>query len=267
MQLDKYRGVILLVLKRNEGRSASEITDELFKSLEIAQALAGEIDVTPDVSIETQRIPSTLNSAEASKYKAELRATSGIIGSGLQPGPVLVYAAPPVSDADGDEASDDDVDYWESKPGKGDGCNRLQTKLQQVLPKSITLQLSGFERPLELVLGIGSPGVRFVHVNYTIPGDNLGPRYTLMTSQKTFDREAILKDITEQAGAIYSAEKRVIQPKATPAAPPPSPQDLQAMLDRDRRAQQPNDGLSGDEAQRAAQDAAQWSQSRSPRWQ
>ena len=39
MQLNKYKGVIRLVLERNAGRSASEITDELFKSLEIAQAL------------------------------------------------------------------------------------------------------------------------------------------------------------------------------------------------------------------------------------
>ena len=285
MQLNKYKGVIRLVLERNAGRSASEITDELFKSLEIAQALVGEIDVMPNVSIETPARPMSINTGlstdrgytgfgddydpEIVKNFRELtrEESNALLGIKERSGPVLVSAAPPVAvDGEYEVSEDDDVDYWESKPGKGDGCQRLQTKLQQLLPASIELQLPGFSQPLKLVLGIGSPGIKFVHVNYTIPGDSLGPRYTIMTSQKNIDPDVIVKDIMNQAAAFYSPEKRVIVPRTTPAPALPTSQELEAMLARDRKAQQQNDGLSGDEARDAVKDAEIWRSNRSVGW-
>ena len=247
-----------MVLEKNAGKSASEITDELFKSLEIAQALAGEVDVFPSVSIETPQPDVVISKPVFDPMVTEYPSKRG---------PVLVSAAPPVAvDSEREVSEDDDVDYWESKPGKGDGCQRLQTKLQQLLPASIELQLPGFSQPLKLVLGIGSPGIKFVHVNYTIPGDSLGPRYTIMTSQKNIDPDVIVKDIMNQAAAFYSPEKRVIVPRTTPAPALPTSQELEAMLARDRKAQQQNDGLSGDEARDAVKDAEIWRSNRSVGW-
>lgn len=279
MDFSRYRGVIKMVLAKHAGKAPEEITDELLKSIEIAQALAEAIEI-PDREIR-QVLNKTQGPNTAAKpfddylgAKERERKPPGKASSpiGSEPGQgkiILISSAPPVAGIDENDVSgEDDIDRWESKPGRGDGCARLQSKLQSVLPRSLTVQLPGFDQPLTLVCGIGSPGIRFVHVSYTIPGDTLGPRYTVMVSQKPedIDPDAIVDDILKQAAAFYSKEKRTIQPAPLAPIPPPSNQDLQRMLERDRKAQMPNDGLSGDEAKKASEDAAEWGRTRPQQW-
>lgn len=255
MQIEKYKGVIRRVLVKYAGQSPELITEKLIESIEIAQEIAGDVEIMstpqrinfPSVLIETSR--------------SDIQAATGTPARG----PVLISSAPPVAGA-GDSADDDDVDHWESQPGKGDGARRLEQHLNSVLPLSITLGIHGIEDPLTLVRGVGSPGMKFVHVSYTLPGDTVGPRCTIMTSQKTVNPDAIIEDIKTQAGASYSKEKRTITPRALPPQSPPTSSELQQMLDRDRRSQSHNDGLSGDEAALAREDADSWTQNRSPRW-
>ena len=257
MDLEKYKPVITLVLNRHAGESPEVITEKLLESLEIAAALSGDTTKSiPKVSIETPRqvrLPAPHAAAKPNRA-------------------VILSVAPPVAGAEessGDNPADD-VDYWESRPGKGDGCRNLEAKLKSLLPQTITLKLPAIEQPLMLVCGIGSPGIRFVRVNYTIAGDSLGPSYLIQTSQKDIDVEAILKDISEQAAAFYSAEKRTIESRPGPPVQPPSGREMQEAMERDMRSRDPrdkSDGLSGDDARLAAEDAKQWGQGRGPRWQ
>lgn len=252
MQLDKYKGVIKRVYERSAGQSFESFYAKLSESLEIAAEVMGD----PSVSIET--LPAATSTPVT--YIDKMRAPVADPFKGA----LLISSAPPVAGADetGD-AVEDDIDYYESKPGKGDGANRLQQKLQSLMPRSITVKLPGFDDPLTLNCGIGSPGLRFVHVNYTLIGSQeLGPRVTVMTSQKDLDPDAILRDIVSQATAMYSKEKRVIVPHATAPQAPPSNQDLQNMLVRDR-ANQPS--ISSEDVE----DARNWASNRSsnPRWQ
>jgi len=258
MDLTRYQGVIKMVLAETQGRSPDEIYLELQRSMKIAAMIAGE------TTAPAQNIADYYYQANAARSQAPAPVLPMPVN---KPGPVLVSAAPPVADA-GESEESGDVDYWESKPGKGDGCTRLETAIKKALPSSIKVQLPGFPEPLELVLGVGGPGIKFVNVSYTIPGDSMGPRFVLMTSQKDFDKDAIVSDIIQQAGACYSKEKRVIVPKAPPPSPMPTSQDMQRMLNQDRQRLQgdPNDGLSGDEAMRARDDAKQWSNSRPAQW-
>ncbi len=250
-----------MVIAGMPGESPEAVTGELIKSLHIAQLIAGEIK----------------DGAPAKESAPVLFAPPKVVRSAEdgQPASLTIFAkvdhlrdennaAPPVAGASAapENETDPDADYWESRPGAGDGCQRLTSHLRQYLPPSLSLPLPGFDQPLELVLGIGSPGLRFVHVSYSLPGDPLGTRVTLMTSQKTADPAAIVADITAQAAAIYSKEKRVLQPAPIPRLQPPSTQDLQNMLNRDRQQQ------SQAPDQDAARIASQWAQDRhrSPRW-
>lgn len=244
MDLDKYKGVIRRVYDKYSGQPFEAFFTGLVTSMEIAQDLMGETGAVSPVSLVTQSV--------------------SIKTSPRMPISLSVNAPPPVADSADDDAPDDDADYYESRPGKGDGANKLQAKLQQILPLSITVDVPGILEPLTLVRGVGSPGNRFVHVSYTLPGDQQGPRCTIMTSQRDIDPVAIIRDMEVQAKATYSKEKRVIHPHAAPPPPPPTAQDLQAMLDRDRRAQ-PNTPLTHEDHELAKE----WEQSRSasPRWQ
>lgn len=260
MDLEKYRPVIKLVLARHAGETPEQISDKLIESLEIAAALSGEI--APPQAPETRIQKVSIETSPQSQPKPQP----------AQKGAVILSVAPPVAGTgeSGEDAPDADVDYWESRPGKGDGCTRLEQKLKSILPVSITLKVPGVDKPIELVRGIGSPGLRFVHVSYTIAGDTLGPRYTVMTSQKDIDAQAILDDIASQAAVSYSAEKRTIEARPGPPVQPPSGREMQEALERDMRSRDPrdrSDGLSGDEARLAAEDAKHWGGQRGVRWQ
>lgn len=265
MQLEKYKGVIRRVYEKHSGLPFEEFFAKMTDSIEIAAEIMGENSLSNTVSIETYA-HSNLTGMEKLKYEGELRGMRAVSSQAPSADPfkgaILISSAPPVAGAieSGAEAEDDDVDYYESKPGKGDGANRLQQKLQSIMPRSITVQVPGIDTPLTLSCGIGSPGTKFAHVNYCIPGDTLGPRVTVMTSQKDLSPEEILKDIVAQAAAMYSKEKRVITPRSLPASPPPSNQELEQMLARDRSNQAPV-------SQEDHKLAGEWSQSRSPRWQ
>lgn len=261
MQLDKYKGVIKRVYAKaySDNLSFEEFYAKLIDSLEIAADLMGDIELaapaSKTVSIETvnktrQRVisdgfPDSLKTTPVDPFK----------------GAILLSSAPPVAGAcEDDDTPEDDIDYYESKPGKGDGANRLQQKLQSVMPQSIQIKLPGFDEPLTLVCGIGSPGTKFAHVNYSLQGSHeMGPRVTVMTSKKDIDPDAILKDIIEQAGAMYSKEKRVLQPHAAAPQAPPTNQELQNMLARDR-ANQP--AVSSEDTELAEE----WRQSRGVQW-
>jgi len=237
-----------MVLTKTAGKSPEEQTSEILKSLEIAQALAGELESL----ILSKPAPEKIS--EKSHVSIETPKSQAL----------LISTAPPVAGADLSDQPDDDMDYYESRPGKGDGANRLQVKLQAILPTSITVQLPGFDEALTLVRGISSPGLKFVHVTYSAQGSiEQGPRVVIMTSQKDIDVNNILKDITTQAGAMYSKEKRTLQPRAIPKIDPPSNQDLQEMLNRDRRGQGNNLPVSSEDVEISKE----WAQSRSPRWQ
>ena len=258
MELSTYTKVIKAVLIRNGVADPEAVVSEIVSGIEIAQAIMG--DVTP-VTTRPQKVASQTRGAaiKTLPLKVNSKPASGII----------LFAAPPVAGTEDLPEAEEDIDYWESKLGKGDGCNRLQAKLQSLLPQSITVKVPAVDEPLTLVCGIGSPGVRFVHVNYSVPGGEMGPRVTLMTSMKpeSIDVNKILEDIAEQACAIYSKEKRTIQPHAGPPPPQLTSQDLDRILARDRAAQQPNDGVSGKDAVDAAEAAAEWGRNRSVRWQ
>ena len=267
MQLDKYKGVIKRVYEKNPGASFEDLYSRLIDSLEIAADLLGDKSVlieTPDLSL--GRIHS--DSVQAAKLADNRRPVTSISGASISSAPadpfkgaILISSAPPVAGADqGDDAPEDDVDYYESKPGKGDGAERLQQKLLGIMPRTIEVKLPNFDEPMTLVCGIGSSGLKFCHVNYTLQGSHeMGPRVTIMTSQKEIDKESILKDIIAQAASMYSKERRVLQPKVTPPQPPPSSQDLQNMLNRDRQNQAPI-------SQEDAKLAKEWESSRSPQW-
>ena len=256
MQLDKYKGVIKRVYEKNAGAAFEDFYGKLVDSLEIAADLMGDISPVNPVSIET---PAPRRDA-AMKPNPTSLATNQSTPDPFK-GAILISSAPPVAGADtSDDAPEDDIDYYESKPGKGDGAERLRQKLSAMMPPSIQVQLPGFENPLTLVCGVGSPGLKFVHVNYTLQGSQeMGPRYTVMTSQKDLDKEAILKDIVAQAGAMYSKEVRVLQPRAAAPQAPPTSQDLQNMLARDRQNQSP---VSTEDADLAKE----WGQNRGVQW-
>ena len=258
MDINKYKGVIRMVLAESVGEKADALAEELVRSIKIAQALSGEITIAA-----TQRPANPLHAAGSSLQNVP----SGIAAvdpQALRPAPkaTLISFAPPVVGANEEEPEDSDIDYWETKPGKGDGGNRLQVYLQKILPRSIKVQLPNMDREIELVCGIGTTGLKFVHVNYSIPGGEMGPRYTVMTSQKaeSLDRDAILNDIMEQAAACYSATKRVVTPNAPPPSAPPSNHDLSMMMQRDRMAQPT---ITQEDQDIAKEFEAQ----RSPRWQ
>lgn len=256
MELEIYKNVIRRAYDKSAGEPFEIFYTRLVDSLEIAADLMGTSATTaPRIPVKSSIIVPATTAVD--KLPAPKRA-------------VILSAAPPVVGADDSGEDDDDVDHWESKPGKGDGCNKLETYLKNMLPVSIKLQLPGFAEPLELSRGVGGPGVKFVYITYSIPASQeMGPRYTVMTSMRaeSIDKDVILNDIADQATAMYSAEKRQIVPHATPSPGMPSAQELDRILQRDRAAQQPNDGVSGDDARRAAQDAQEWASSRSPRWQ
>lgn len=254
MNLEKYKPVIRMVLAKHAGADPSFVTEELLKSIEIAQSIAGELDVPVQ-----QKRPSPSSVLETGNGDGPNGVVLIETKTPSANRPIVVSAAPPVEGADNEPEDAGDADLWESKFGKGDGCERLSAYLRKILPASITLKLPGFDAPLTLMCGIGSPGIRFVHVSYSLPGDTLGPRVTLMTSQKNIDPQAIVDDITMQAGALYSKEKRVIQPRPSAPPPPPTSQDFEAMLDKERRGQS---SVSVEDAEIAKT----WSGMRSPRW-
>lgn len=260
MDLQRYKGVVKRVYDKSSGQPFEAFFDRLIESLEIAAEIAGDV---PDITRTTAPAPAR----DAAPVIPISIGTNSIKSNPEDYKGALLLSVTPPPVAGADDAPDDDVDYWESKPRKGDGCARLEAKLKEILPVSITVELPGFDKPIELSRGIGSPGIRFVHVSYTIPGDPLGPRVTLMTSNKEINPEEILRDIVSQCSTMYSKEKRKIEPRVGPPPPPPSSADMARMLERDRKAQQPNDGLTGTDAQLAAEDARVWSQNRSPRWQ
>lgn len=259
MDLANFRPVIRMVLARYmESESADTVTSELIQSIEIAQALLGGASApsTPrNVSTETSRKRQPLISA-ISKPKGTSTVTNNVFK-----GAILISSAPPVAGAD-QAVEDDTEDHWESKPGKGDGCNNLQSKLQSIMPKSITVQVPGMDEPITLNCGIGGPGLNFVHVNYTIPGSpEAGPRFTVMTSQKpeSINKDAILEDIVTQAAAMYSKDKRVIVARA---APPLQEPDLARAMALDRSAQDQQTPIDP----KFAGIAAGWGNSRDPKW-
>ncbi len=259
MELDIYKNVIRRAYDRSAGETFEVFYARLVESLEIAAELMGGAGFSTN-----QTTPSL--KAFPSKGLIEMPPPS----APAKPRAVLISAAPPVAGADESEENDDDVDHWESKPGKGDGCNKLEAHLKSLLPISITLQLPGFAQPLELSRGVSGPGLKFVYVTYSIPGSQeMGPRYTVMTSRRaeSLDKDAILNDIMEQATAMYSSEKRQIVAHVTTSPGMPSAQELDRILQRDRAAQQPNDGVSGDDARQAAENAREWAANRSQRWQ
>lgn len=258
IDLDKYKGVIKMVVAKYPGADPALITDEILKSIEIAQAIAGEIpEPTRNVSV-NMLSPYKLEEPPPLK-ETPRRAT-------------LLSVVPPVAGAgESSQESEDDVDYYESKPGKGDGANRLQVIIQNMLPASIQVQIPGIEKPLTLVRGVGSPGIRFVYINYTMPGDTMGCRYTVMTSQKHIDTDVILADIVSQAEAFYSAEKRTLVPHAPKLDLMPTSQDLDEVMKRDRQRLNPHNPmaeLSQDEAKLASEDAKAFQSAResNPRW-
>ncbi len=253
MQLDKYKGVIRRAYDQTTGRDFEEFWASMMQKLEIAADLMGDIELQAPPPIR-QAVPVSIETLR--KAQPALAQPAPITGA------IILSAAPPVAGADtSEDAPEDDVDYYESKPGKGDGAERLQQKLLSMMPKSITVQLPGFDEPLILNCGVGSPGLRFCHVNYTLQGSQeMGPRVTIMTSQKDIVPDLILKDIVAQAQAMYSKEKRVLQARTPAPQPPPSSQDLQNMLARDR-ANQPPVSHEDVELQK------EWASSRSPRWQ
>lgn len=257
MDLEIYKGVIRRAYEKSTGEPFEVFYTRLVDSLEIAADLMGGAGISTQPV--QQRAPVKSNMilpASTPSAPAPRRA-------------VIISAAPPVAGADESEEEDGDVDHWESKPGKGDGCNKLETYLKSILPISLKLQLPGFEQPLELSRGVSGPGLKFVYITYSIPGSQeMGPRYTVMTSMRaeSLDKDVIINDIADQATAMYSAEKRTVVPHATPSPGMPSAQELDRILQRDRAAQGPNDGVSGEDAQLAKQDAKEWSDNRSPRW-
>ena len=270
MDLSRYQGVIKMVLEDNAGRTPDEIYDELHRSLKIAEMISGSLGNTTqpknDVLARMQVSSSDFGALITGQQPRPQPPAPVLSMPSNKPMPILVSSAPPVAGID-DTDDPGDVDYWESKPGKGDGCARLEAAVKKTLPSSLTVQLPGFDKPFDLVLGVGSPGVRFVHISYSIPGGEMGPRVTLMTSQKdAVDKDRIVSDILNQAAAFYSKEKRVIVPKAPPPLQAPSSQEMQQMLERDRRTQGSNDGLSGEEAMKASEDAKQWADNRPSRW-
>lgn len=261
MELEIYKNVIRRAYDKSTGEPFEVFYTRLVDSLEIAADLMGTSATTaPRSPVKSSMI---------------IPATSNMMPPAINTTPtpkrsVILSVAPPVAGADESDEGDDDVDHWQSKPGKGDGCNKLETYLKNMLPVSIKLQLPGFAEPLELSRGVGGPGLKFVYITYSIPASQeMGPRYTVMTSMRaeSIDKDMILNDIADQATAMYSAEKRQIVPHATPSPGMPSAQELDRILQRDRASQQPNDGVSGDDARRAAQDAQEWASTRSPRWQ
>lgn len=260
MDLTIYQNVIRRAYN-NSGGDFDVFYTKLIDSLEIASDLMGTIATTAPRATGVAGKSSLIIPASNASLKETAPAPKRA---------VILSAAPPVAGADESEEGDDDIDHWESKPGKGDGCNKLETYIKSILPISITIQLPGFDKPLELSRGVGGPGMKFVYITYSIPGSQeMGPRYTVMTSQRAYsiDKDEILADIADQATAMYSAEKRQIVPHAAPSPGMPSAQELDRILQRDRAAQQPNDGVSGDDARQAAENAREWATNRSPRWQ
>ena len=258
LNLDTYRGVIKMVFAANVANSPEVFYDELVRSIQVAEALLGDMGrVTTPALAKSLGKPARLDTAIAK----------------IQKKAVLLSATPPpvAGIEDTSEETEDDRDYWETKPGKQDGCNRLETKLKSVLPETIKIEVPGVEQPITLVRGVGGPGLKFVYVTYSIAGDSLGTRYTLTTSIKpdALDPEAIIADIIDQAAAIYSGEKRTIVPHVTEKPFIPNDQHLAQMLARDRQSQKPNDGLSPDELKQAGDDARSFQSARenSARWQ
>lgn len=262
LNLDPYRGVIKMVFAANAAKSPEVFYEELDRSIQVADALLGDMGRTTASSrtstvVKALGKPARLDSAIAK----------------IQKKAVLLSATPPpvAGVEDTDEETEDDRDYWETKPGKQDGCNRLETKLKNILPASIQIEVPGVDKPIELVRGVGGPGLKFVYVTYAISGDSLGTRYTLTTSIKpeALDPDAIIADIIDQAAAIYSGEQRVIVPHVTEKPFIPNDQHLAQMLARDRQNQKPNDGLSQDELKQAGEDARSFQNARenSSRWQ
>lgn len=255
MELDNYKNVIRRVYDKCEGQPFEVFYDRLIDSLEIAADLMGTTAVAPPRTRPSQSLAIPVRQeTKADPFK----------------GAIILSAAPPVAGAtESEDDTAEEVDYWETKPGKGDGCNRLESKLKSVLPLSIEVQLPGFDKTLTLNRGVSGPGVKFVNVTYTLAGSQeAGPRYVCMTGMKpeSIDADAIMADILSQATAMYSKEKRTIVPHAAPPQSMPSSQELQRMLEKDRREQGPNDGVSGEDAVLARQEAQQWSQSRPERW-
>ncbi len=134
----------------------------LVESLEIAAALMDGSGFSSNTTSPAPRVTSPAN-----KALIEMPPPS-------MPSPkraVLISAAPPVAGADESEENDDDIDHWESKPGKGDGCNKLETFLKSILPISIKVQLPNFAEPLELSRGVSGPGlIKASHVRLMAKG-------------------------------------------------------------------------------------------------
>ncbi len=240
-----------MVLERNAGQPAGTIAAELMKSIEIAEVLMGGMGKTTSGTanlVTTQPLPGFPNPASASYVKPPATVTtySPSLGHPLNP---VITSAPPVAMGNaaqtGPESDPEryiDIDYWESKPEAGDGTQRLSAFLQKSLPQTITVTPPGVDTPIDLVRSMNSPGARFVHVAYTLAGDTVGPRVTVMTSTPpgNLNRQALqalLDDIAAQAAATYSKEKRVIIPRAVQPIAPPTGADMQRMLDRDRASQ------------------------------
>lgn len=269
-ELDKYNGVIKMVFEANAGNTPEQFFEELKQSIRIAEVLvASAMNPTPATSRPTLvSAPKKLIAVGAVRSNLPKLDTKKAI--------LISAAAPPVAGIEdtADDTPEDDADYWETKPGKQDGCNRLETYLKKTLPANITVKVPGVENPLELIRGVGGPGLKFVYVSYTLAGDPQGPRYTCMTSMKPDSDEVkaqtIIDDVIAQAAAVYSGEKRTIQPHVTEKPFTPTNSDLQAILDRDRKAQNPDNpfhGLDQDEAKKAQDDANYLRSQRSAQFQ
>jgi hypothetical protein len=151
----------------------------------------------------------------------------------------------------GTEEEAQETEHWTTE--------RLKAHLESILPMSITVEVQGIPQPITLVRGISSPGVRFCFITYWIPGQDMGPRVTAMTTQQEFDKDAILADIAQQAGAMYRNEKKRVEPRLGAAPPIPTEADIARLAIN-------GDSVNGDDAMKAREDAAVWAANRSQRW-
>lgn len=242
MDIERYSAVIRMALADSAGQDIDKTAENIIQSLRIAQVLAGE---TPG----PQKVVAIKTPTPAARPVAPKQFA----------GAVLIGTAPPVAGSSETEP-DDMTDVWESRSGKGDGGSRLTNYLQGILPPSITLQVSGIDEPLTLMRSITGPaGMPFVHVQYGLAGQDIGPRVTLMTTTPAFDADELIADITSQAGSLYRKDKVVIQPKALAFAGVPSDADILRLAVN-------GDAVSGDDAMRAREDAASWGSSRPQQW-
>jgi len=197
-EIEQYQNVILGVLTRNAGRSPEELLSLIRDRVAVAKEIAGDLGTPQNAQ------PLLVNSLR-----------SGTLDVLRKPATEskIIHAAPaPPSHVLGlRSAVEEDVPQME--------MSDIVAILSKHLPLSLEVKptaMGGTSVILLRSLVSSPPEMGFVRLCYRAEGQEDGPTMTFSVRSSGIDVQGALRDIMTQADAMYTAQRRTVEPRAQP---------------------------------------------------